>query len=313
MTATVSGLVAQVKARGVLTAEDALAMRRIAWPDGRIDPDEAAALFDLNAAVDDPCPEWIDVFVEAATEYVVNPQHPRGYVDDAKAAWLIARTDADGRVDTLGELELLVKLLENAVAVPASLRAYALAQIEATVVSGTGPTRGGGRVDPNSITAAEVALLRRMIFAGGGDGPANVSRAEADMLFRIKDATLGQANDAGWRQLFVQGVGNHLMAYGGFSAPPREDAARLDAAMNDTRVFGGGVLGFVRRMGNFREGWRALAADDDRWDDREARVEADRTVTPVERDWLTANIAADGATDPLEAALLAFIAEEQVR
>lgn len=92
-----------------------------------------------------------------------------------------------------------MKLLEVAVAAPASLRNYALAQVEAAVMTSRGPTRDGGELVLNSITAAEVALLRRIIFAAAGDGPASVSRAEADILFRIKDATLGAANDADWQ------------------------------------------------------------------------------------------------------------------
>ena len=64
---------------------------------------------------------------------------PRGYVSEENAAWLIARIDHDGRVDTLSELELLVKVLETALNAPASLKDYALRQIEDAVLSGTGP------------------------------------------------------------------------------------------------------------------------------------------------------------------------------
>ena len=40
------------------------------------------------------------------------------------------------------------------------------------------------------ITAAECRILRRVIFASGGYGPAAVSRYDAEMLFRLKDETL---------------------------------------------------------------------------------------------------------------------------
>ena len=310
MTVPTIGLMAAIEAKGALSATDALAVRRLAWPDGRIDPAEADAIFDLNASVRDASSEWVDLFVEAIVEYVVNQQEPRGYVDEAKAAWLIDRIDRDGRIDTLGELELLVKLLESATSVPDRLRAYALAQIETVVLSGHGPTRRGGAVDPGSITASEVALLRRMIFAGGGDGPARVSSAEADMLFRLKDAMIGRDNDAGWTQLFVQGVGNHLMAHAGFIQPSRDEALRLDAAMNDTES---GVLGFLSRMGDFRDGWRAPSGTSSHWDEREDQVMVDAAITPVEDAWLSTRVDGDGRHDALETALLTFIAEERAR
>ena len=69
-----------------------------------------------------PPREWVDFFVEAIDAYVVHQQAPVGYVDDAKADWLIDRIDSDGRVDSLGELELLVKILEDATNVPEALK-----------------------------------------------------------------------------------------------------------------------------------------------------------------------------------------------
>ena len=102
----------------MITAEDVLAIRHIVWPDGKIDPAEADAIFDLNSALKDSPREWVDFFVEAIDTYVVHQQAPVGYVDDAKANWLISRIDSDGRIDSLGELELLVKILEDSLGVP---------------------------------------------------------------------------------------------------------------------------------------------------------------------------------------------------
>jgi hypothetical protein len=45
--------------------------------------------------------------------------------------------------------------------------------------------------------------------------------------------------------------------------------------------------------------------------EHQASVEAAKAVTPVEQGWLQSHIDADGARDPYEEALLAFIAEEQ--
>ena len=141
MTAPFLSLAAELKAKAAITPADILSLRRICWPDGRIDPAEAEAIFDLNEGLRSADPEWVDFFVEAMSDYVVRQAAPAGYVDDAKADWLIARIDGDGRVDSLCELELLVKILEAATNAPDSLKAYALAQIEAAVLTGAGPTR----------------------------------------------------------------------------------------------------------------------------------------------------------------------------
>jgi len=305
MTASFSDLAAKVKARAAITAEDTLAIRRVVWPDGKIDPAEADAIFDVNTSVKGSTPEWVDFFAEAISTFLVRQQTPVGYVDDAKASWLMARIDADGRVDSLGELTLLVKILEDATNVPETLKTYALKQIEQIVLTGTGPTRDGGSLDPGSINATEVKLLRRMLFAQASDGPGSISRAEAEMLFRIKDATLGSDNAPEWKTLFVQAVGNHLMAHNLYHPLARERAADLDAFMNDTKS---SVGGFLSRMDPVR-GFGYVFSKREIVDE-DAAIAADRAIDSGEEAWLKAEIDADAKLDPLEEALLAFVAEE---
>ena len=202
--------------RQPISHEEVLKLRRQMWADGSISPDEASRLFELNDQVA-PSSEWSDFFVEALCDYLIARGQPRGFVTEGDAAWLEQHLNRDGRVDSHAELELLVKLLERAESVPVSLKDFALAQIEQIVLTGVGPTRSGGDIQPGRIDDVEAALLRRMIFAPAGDGPARVSRAEAEMLFRLKDATLGATNAADWPRLFVQGVANHLMARQSFA------------------------------------------------------------------------------------------------
>ncbi len=307
MTLPMFDLASHVRDGAALDADATLAIRRSVWPDGRIDPAEAEAIFDLNASVGATSREWVDFFVEALTDYIVAQQVPTGYVDDAKATWMMGKIDRDGRVGSLGELELLVKVLERATNVPDSLKAYALAQIEAVVLTGVGPTRDGGKLVLGSIEASEVALLRRILFAQASDGPATISRAEAEMLFRIKDATLGAVNAPEWKTLFVQAIGNHLMVTTNYQPIDRARAAQLEAVMSDTRV---DTRRFLSRMANSRlgEGLTALrtmrpAATIDAF--------ADDEVDGVESAWLDASIDGDGQRDPLEEAVLAFIAQER--
>jgi hypothetical protein len=138
-----------------------------------------------------------------------------------------------------------------------------------------------------------------------------VSEAEAEMLWRLKDATLTADNATGWKQLFVQAVGNHLMAYSAYKPLEREEAARLDAFVADHKS---SVLGFFGRMrgASPRAGLRDLLKDEPRHFDPE-QVDAARAVSKDEQSWLDHHVDADGARDPYEEALLAFVEAERAR
>jgi len=153
-------------------------------------------------------------------------------------------------------------------------------------------------------------LLRRIVFAAGGDGACIVSRDEADMLWRLKDACLIADNAPGWRQLFVQGVGNHLMAHSDYHPLARAEAARLEAFVDDHQS---SVLGFFGRMvrAGPAAGLQALRAPGAPKRDCFADEEEARAITADEQAWLDAYVDADGVRDPYEKALLAFIASER--
>ena len=309
MTAPFLSLAAELKAKTALAPEDILSLRRTCWPDGRIDPAEAEAIFDLNEALKSADREWVDFFVEAMSDHVVRQAAPAGYVDDGKARWLIARIDRDGRVDSRGELELLIKVLEDATNVPDGLKNYALSQIEAAVLTGTGPTRDGEALDPGTVNAVEAGLLRRILFAQAGDGPACISRAEADMLFRIKDLSLGAANAPEWDKLFVQAVGNHLMAYNSYRPLACDEAARFEVFVDDNQPHIGRFFSRMAAAGlsSFSS---AAAASDPPKPDHDALQAAARAIEPGEAAWLKVRLADQPELDPLEVALLSFIAAE---
>jgi len=291
-------------------AEDVLKLRRLVWGDAAVSPEEARAIMALNAACPLQAPEWIDYFVEIMVDYIVHQQEPQGYVDDAKAQWLMDWIDKDGRLDSPGELELLVKVMETAIFAPDRLRAYALKQVEAAVLTGEGPTRrerkgGDGTLDPDGINATEVELLSRILYAQGGDCSLIVSTEEAEMLFRLKDATLGRRNAPQWDGLFVHAIANHLMAHRNYRTLSREDRLRLDAYTADTQVK---VGRFFRRMvGLDRAGVPQPVLDIAGGMNDEAAVARDAGLTPSEIRWTIAHIREDGHTDPLEKALIAFL------
>ena len=297
----------QAAAEGAITAEDVLALRRAGWADGAIKPDELDALFALNDTLAEPTAEWSDFFVEAVGEFVVNGTEPRGYVSEANAAWLIARIDRDGALQGMTELELLVRVLERGVNAPEMLKTYVLEQVEQAVLTGSGPTRRGGELSPGHVNAAVATILRRVLFAPAGDGPATVSCAEAELLFRLKDATLGAANALEWKPMFVQGVASYLGGVASRTAQlSRERAAELEAFVADDSTRVAGFLGRMAKGAPKAFGAVFGAKQPER--DRLAELCAGEEVTPEEQEWLDAHVEADGEVDGYEQALIAFLA-----
>ena len=179
-------------------------------------------------------------------------------------------------------------------------------------MQGLGPTRDGSESEAGRITPEETELLRRMLFAPGSERPAGVSKAEAELLFRIKDGTLDGANAADWPQLFVQGVGNFLQGFDGHEPLSAERAVELEAFMNDT---GGHIRDFLGRVlqSDPRDGFANLMSIMPHADtgDFDEEVEEAMQITPQERSWLNDMLEADEDLDPLEKQLLGFIAETQ--
>jgi hypothetical protein len=76
------------------------------------------------------------------------------------------------------------------------------------VIDGKGPLMLGGALVPGLIAKAEVELLRRILHAHGGDGNIAITRAEAEVLFRINERTAQGHNDPSWNDLFVKAIAN---------------------------------------------------------------------------------------------------------
>ncbi|MDC8753655.1 hypothetical protein OIK40_03260 [Erythrobacter sp. sf7] len=305
-------LAQRAAADGQVTAEELLALRRQGWGDGIITREEAEALFALNNALEERSQAWVDFFVEAIGEHVLNGTPPRLQCSDAEAEWLIAQIDHDGIVESMAELECMVRIIERAENTPDRLKSYVLAQVEREVLNGTGPTRCGGELSATHISAAECRIIRRVIFASGGHGPAAVTRFDAEMLFRLKDETLAEENAAEWDDLFVDGVANYLKGFALENAQvSHERKLELEAFAADNTPNVARFMGKVAReapqIGNHfgkvfgkRQGapdYAALAAKGE-------------AVTDHESEWLEKMIGADGEIDELESRLLARIAAE---
>lgn len=307
MTAQFAQIAAHAAHDGCVSDAEVLDLRRAGWANGLIAREEAEAIFALQQASANPSPVWTDFFVDALRNHVLNGAPPRGYASDADAEWLIRMVEADGKVCSMTELELLVQVIETGLGVPASLQAYVRGVVETAVLHGTGPTRDGGELSDTHVTATEAHILRRVIFGSASERPAGVSQAEAEMLYRLKDATLHQANAPEFKLAFVQGVGNFLMGYANEAAHvDRARMLQLEAFVADNKPSVGRFMGqMAREVPNIFDtlfGPRKATGLS-----REEQVQAAEAIVPFEQEWLDKQIAANGQVDDYDRALLDFI------
>lgn len=307
MTFTFHEMAAQAAHDGLISDEEIADLRRAGWANGTITPGEADAIFSLNNALENPTPAWSDFFVEAMCEFLMRREEPRGYVTKTQADWLMSKVMHDNHVESMTELELLVTLTEKAHNVPDELKQFILSELEHAVMTGTGPTRSGGALSDSHVSEAEVAMMRRTLFGMASERPAAIGRNEAEFLFRIKDATLKARNARGWKRLFVQGVGNYLMAYSSANAQiSRERAADLNEFMNDRSSH---LAGFLGRMAKAVPNSAGVVFGKKSSEPTLAeKLAAEAEITVSEQDWLDAQVEANGEIDEYDRALLHFLA-----
>lgn len=309
MTAQFTDFARQAAADRVISDEEILQLRAAGWANGTITREEASAIFGLQRAIAMPTATWSDFFVEAIKEYVLNGTEPRGYANDEEAGWLIVEIERDGRVCSMTELELLVDITDKASNLPEALKNFVLREIEKAVLTGVGPTRDGGELSDTHVTKSECAIMRRTIFGQASDRPAAISRREAEMLFRLKDATLQAANAPEFMQLFVQGVGNYLTGFASENAQlSRERMVELEHFVADNKANIGGFMGQMAKSAPNAFG--VVFGKKHDAPSRDELVAEASSVTMYEQEWLDKQIAANGKVDDYDLRLLEFIAEE---
>lgn len=287
---------------------DVLAMRRVVYTDGGLQQADADLLCEaLEAVGDGACDEWSAFFVEAMTDWMVLSAMPRGYIAEDRGLWFARCIAHDGIVTTRTGFDALVYAMERARRVPASLTTLAIATVRAGFVENRGPLAHGGAAP--FLTAEDVTLIRRTLFAAAGEGTCFVSRAEAEALFDIAEATAGRTAGSGFEDLFARAVGNHLLAAGGVVAPDAGEALRRERWLDDRQPLGHGIGEFFARAltaavggDSFSTGgWVAGSA---------AQHVLAETIDEVEAAWLVARLHRDGGLSDAEKRLLRFLKTE---
>lgn len=193
---------------------------------------------------------------------------------------------------------------------PVSLKRYVLRQVENEVLTGVGPTRCGGELSSAHISSAECRILRRVIFASGGHGPAAVSRFDAKALFRLKDETLAEDNAPEWDDLFLDGVANYLRGFTLQNAQVgHERKVELEAFIANNKANVGRFFGrMVKQAPQVANSMGVVFGKKSVGTDFTALEAQGAVVTDEEQKWLDAMIDADGEVDDLERLLIARIA-----
>ncbi|MBX3569019.1 MAG: hypothetical protein KF914_13240 [Rhizobiaceae bacterium] len=297
--------------RDAITEADVLEMRRTVYPDGVVTRSEAERLFALDAASGAVCEGWNRFFVEAVTDYVVHQERPAGHISEDNADWLIRMATRDGVVQTSTELELLVTVLEKAASSPERLGAFVLAQVAAAAVEASGPLARADK-PAGMIDGEEVALIRRILHAGGGDGNIGITRAEAEVLMTINEGTDPLLNDPSWNELFVKAICSHVLGPSGHTTSSREDALRREAFLDAAPSVGG----FLSRMvsgglGAVVDAYATERGTEAAWSrrnaERAAQTAAAEAVDSGEAEWLAGRLGTGRSLQENERTLLLAI------
>lgn len=308
-----SDLVTRICTSKAVTAEDVLALRQAFYHDGGVSPDEAASVFKINSACPSQDPSWNIAFTEMLTDYVVHQVQPDGYVSEDNAKWVMAQVNHDGKIDHINELELMIRVMEQARSVPEHFAVFALEQVKRAVLTGTGPLRSGKQLKAHVINEADVEILRRILYAYAGDGNMSITTAEAGVLFDINDASAKADNHPSWPDLFAKAIANHLMFANNHVTVDRATALRREDWVNNTKTSPVDFIGAM--VGSLRSIYHAATLTESK--DQEARrkaltdsIASNERLTKTECEWLSNRIGRDRVISDAERAALVFFKRE---
>lgn len=300
--------------RGIIGEGDVLRLRSACYGNGGIDAAEADELLRLDASCRNDTRTWSDFLVEAVTDYIVDRAEPEGYITAANADWLLARGSDNGRVKSRVALELVVNVIDRARWSPESLVRFALAEVRDCVLTGRGVLRTGRDMAPAAITEADVELLRRILYAFGGDGNIAVTRAEAEVLFDIDAGLFGGPASPAFTDLFVKAIANVVMATSQYKVPSREEALRREAWLSEsTAISPLDLLASVVALPGLLSGYTRQSAEEaalERLERQRIELVVNERITEGEAQWLADRIGRDGVLSANEAALVSYLERE---
>ncbi len=219
---TFSGALQPCFAEAVAAAE-LIQERRKRDNDLEITRGEAEALLALDRMQPESTSVWREFVSDAIADHIVAAE-PAGILDEQKAKWLMEFAAPDGRIESAAAFETIVRVLERAAGSPAMLSAFAIRQLQASIISGDGAAIGPRKHFSRTVDAEDAGQLYRILVAAGGAEGRPVTREEADALFDLHDATARSQNDTAFNDLFFHAIANYTLAESGHALEPRKDA-----------------------------------------------------------------------------------------
>ena len=297
---------ARLGQNGFVSAEDALTLRRHIFKDDIVSKEDMDALLALGERAPDGDPEWRELFGEVVADYYLREEIPRGFLTEGEFLELKTRVTQYSDTVTPLVLWMLVDLMDKATATPPAMSQFIADQIKKVMID--------DKNDPH-LGAHDVALIRKYLFANGGDQNVAISKREASLLFDLNDLTICRLNDASWSDLFVKSIANHLMAHIGYQAPSREEALRQYQWLSDhstdiqgffSRMISGGLTS-VRNLYREVDHGPTENTYDQILASRADRIRDAEVITDTEADWLADRIGRDGIFDDNERAVIAYM------
>ncbi|MCB1522444.1 MAG: hypothetical protein KDJ37_18000 [Hyphomicrobiaceae bacterium] len=308
---------AEIFASGAISELDLLRLRSIIYTDDALSAEEVDQLLALDEALGDPSRGWIELFISQITDFIVHRCEPSGYLTTDNADWLIARIQRNGVVTTRRRLELLITVMQQARWSPPRLVRLAIEQVRLAVAEGRGALRQEGAVAAEGIDEFEIELLRRILYAFGGDVAQPITRTEADVLFEINTAVSAGPFNPAWSDFFAKFVANVVLATSGFEVPTREMALHRDVSAARHVSSSPSALDMVEDMltssrlaGAYRE-QSAEARNLHEIEQERIAMIVGEGAGALEPGWLAERLGQSGRLEVTEAALIAYLEREK--
>ncbi|MCC7252528.1 hypothetical protein [Hyphomicrobium sp.] len=302
--------------RGSIKDSDVTRLKRAFAEDPQIHENEAETLLRLNRSCPIHAPSWSGFLADAIADYILNQSGPEGYITIEKSRWLVARLATDGWIANRAEFDLLVAVLGKARWFPLSLATFALEQVAGAVIHGFGPLRRvpgplalQGAV-PGTIGEPEIALIRTILNAFGGDSALPLTRPEAEILLDINRAVAGRLPPPAWTDLFAKAVANVVLAEHGYAVPPRAVALTPGAVAQPAATVGEQV---TRSLGQLRRDYHTQSCEERalaRLERQRIEIVTGEEVAAEEAGWLTDRLLSSLRPSAIEAAVLAHLDRE---
>lgn len=296
-------LMARIANLGEISEVEARRIVNEVYRDGVVTRGEAEALFRLNDQLADRDPVWVERFIEAIKDFLLNHEAPKGWISEEEAHWLIRLINRDGHIETTSEIDLMLSLLRHAEGAPRALSRYCLEAVSRRIIE-------NGVADEGMTDR-----MRRILHAPGGESSLWVSRHEATVLFRTNDAVASAPNAKSWNVVFAKAVMNHLLSAAHPEPNTEADALAREAWLKDTKP---SVAGFFGKMvGAFTSGtwfdkvsYDQEAAARARYMAKEAAAKAGKIVTDDEDKWFLRRLGWDKTVSPAERTLIEMLKTE---